>query len=151
MTKFSVCAHTMACDQGYTCALLVEGQKTIVWGQFFLLPWHEFSESASVHQAMHRQFCLLSHFPSPSLVYMLLLHFYILFYMCYHMCNVVHAGRSRDSLQQSVLSFYHVGPRNQIQLSDLAASLSAQSAISLVPVPVFNRWVAVIVAFSFVV
>lgn len=100
---------------------------------------------------VHKQFYLLSHFPSPILVYMLLLYFYILSYMCYHMYNVVHAGRSKDNLQQSVLPFYHVGPRNQIQLSGLAASPSTQSGMSLVPVPVFNRWVAMIVAFSFVV
>lgn len=67
--------------------------------------------------------------------------------MCYH--SIVHAGRSKGTLQQSVLSA-PVGPRNQIQLSGLAASLFAHSASSLVPVPVFHSWVAVIVALSFV-
>lgn len=61
------------------------------------------------------------------------------------MCSIVHAGRPKDDLQQSVLS-YCVGPSNQIQLSGLAQA-STHSAISLVPVPVFNRWVAVTAAF----
>lgn len=57
------------------------------------------------------------------------------------MCYSVHTGRSKDNLQQSIL-FYHVGPRNQIQLSVLAVSLSTHSTISPVPVSVFNRYVA---------
>jgi hypothetical protein len=33
----------------------------------------------------------------------------------YDACAVAHMWRSEDSFRESVLSFYHVGPRNQTQ------------------------------------
>lgn len=81
-------------------SVFVEGQRTVLWGQFFPSALAGCSEPTSVYQACSQAGLPLMPFPEPILVYILLLYFLNVLYVCYQMCSIVHAGRPKDDLQQ---------------------------------------------------